>query len=99
MTKVLSAIDSLREGWYFSPVIYHGKTKAEFKYRSYAHSGLEELNLYIVEHVDVDPITAIEDFRHIVDNFACETKSYELNFMFSIYYDVATDVLDVLLGL
>lgn len=95
--RALSIIDSLREGWYESPILYFQR-KIEFEYKSYQHSALEEIKRYLIKHNKEDPIKTLEDFRCQVDCFACETKNPTANFMFSVYYDVTTDVLDTLLG-
>lgn len=94
----LSIIDSLREGWYDSPFIYFQK-KIEFEYKSYQHSAIVEIKRYLMEHNKEDPIKMLEEFRYQMDFFACETKNPTANFMFSVYYDVATDVMDTLLGM
>lgn len=97
--NVLSILNSLREGCYNSPTIYHARKKVEFKCQSYQHAAIEEIKLYLLEHKNQDPLSAIEDFRYQVDCFACEAQDGDTNFMFSIYYDVATDILDILLGM
>lgn len=94
----LSIIDSLREGWYISPMIYFQK-KIEFEYKSYQHSALDEIKRYLIRHNKEDPIKILEVFRYQMDDFSCRTKNPTANFMFSVYYDVATDVLDILLGM
>lgn len=96
--RALSIIDSLREGWYGPPILYFQK-KIEFEYKSYKHSALEEIKRYLIKHNKEDPIKMLEEFRYQMDCFACETKNPTANFMFSVYYDVATDVLDTLLGM
>lgn len=98
MKCILSMIDELRDKWYKPPTSYHLK-KAYFEYQSYKRSAMDEIRFYLMEHENEDPITAMENFRYMVDHFACNTKNGSANFMFSIYYDVATDVLDVLLGM
>lgn len=98
INRALSIIDSLREGWYGSPMLYFQK-KIEFEYKSYQHSALEEIKRCLIRHNKEDPIKMLEEFRYQMDCFACETKNPTANFMFSVYYDVATDVLDVLLGM
>lgn len=99
MWKVLSIIDSLREGWYDPPISYYDKKRTDFEYQSYKNSAMNEIKMYLMEHEKENPISAIESFRDQMNSFACKTKNGNSNFMFSIYYDVATDVLDVLLGM
>lgn len=99
MKKVLSIIDSLRDGWYNPPTKYGIQKKIEFYYQSYSSSAIKEIKFYLMEHKNEDAINAIENFRYLMDCFACEARNGSANFMFSVYYDVATDVLDVLLSL
>lgn len=96
--QAISVIDSLRNGWYTGPTTYHMK-KCEFIYQSHLRSGIKELEIYLLEHKDQNPISGVEDFRYLMDYYACETKNESANFMFSVYYDVATDVLDTLLNM
>lgn len=98
VNRALSIIDSLREGWYESPILYFQR-KIEFEYKSYQHSALGEIRQYLIRHNKENPIKMLEEFRYQMDVFACETKNPTANFMFSVYYDVATDVLDTLLGI
>ena len=99
MKYVLSVINELRDEWYKPPSGYYRRKRAEFEQQSYARSAMNEICFYLMEHENENPITAVENFRHMVDCFACETKNEDSNFMFSVYYDVASDVLDVLLGM
>lgn len=94
--QAVSIVDSLGRGWYYPPKT-HKKKMVNFIHQSYSSSAIEEIKIYLKWHMDQNPIDVIEDFRYMVDNFACETKNPEANFMFSVYYDVATDVLDTLL--
>lgn len=99
----LSVIQEVKQKWYESPVKYYNCNsalkKVDFEYQSYKRSGINEIILYLLDHTDQKPIDAVEDFRYLMDKFACETKNGGANFMFSIYYDVATDILDVLLSM
>ena len=99
MKYVLSVINDLRDKWYKPPSCYYHRKRIEFEQQSYARSAMNEICFYLMEHENENPITAIENFRYMVDCFACETKNGGANFMFSVYYDVASDVLDVLLGM
>ena len=99
MKYILSVINDLRDEWYKPPSSYYHRNRAEFEQQCYARSAMDEIRFYLMEHENENPITAIENFRHMVDCFACKTKNGEVNFMFSVYYDVASDVLDVLLGM
>lgn len=97
MKKVIGVIDTLRNGWYNPPSSYGKQKKIDFIHQSYSHSAINEIKFYLMEHENEDPIKAIEDFRYKMDCFACDTKNSMANFMFSTYYDVATDVLDLLI--
>lgn len=99
MKYVLSVINDLRDEWYKPPSSYYHRKRAEFEHQSYARSAMDEIRFYLMEHENENPITAVENFRHMVNDFSCETKNVEAKIMFSVYYDVASDVLDVLLGM
>lgn len=99
MKYVLSVINDLRDEWYKPPSGYYYRKREEFVHQSYARSAMDEIRFYLMEHENENPITAVENFRHMVDSFACGTKNIEAKIMFSVYYDVASDVLDVLLGM
>lgn len=99
MKYVLSVINDLRDEWYKPPSGYYHRKRADFEYQSYARSAMDEIRFYLMEHENENPITAVENFRYMVDGFACKTKNGGANFMFSVYYDIASDVLDVLLGM
>lgn len=96
--KLLSLIDEMiYRDWYKAPSTYYGTTKLTFMVTSYKHWALNELRLYTLKHLKVDPITCIENFRNIVDDLACNAETTDSNFIYSTCYDVATDVLDMLL--
>lgn len=99
MEYILSVINELRDEWYKPPTSYYRRKKADFECQSYKRSAMDEIKFYLMEHENEDPVSTLEEFRYMMDCFACETKNGGANFMFSIYYDVATDVLDVLLGM
>lgn len=99
MKYVLSVINNLRNEWYKPPSSYYHRKRAEFEHQSYARSAMDEIRFYLMEHEKENPITTLEKFRSMVDGFACETKNDGAKFMFSVYYDVASDILDVLLGM
>lgn len=98
MEKALLIIDKLQKESYKAPTTYYNQKIINFEYQSYNYSAINEIRDYLTEHKNEDPIKAIEDFRYQMDCFACESRTGVANFMFSIYYDVATDVLDELLG-
>lgn len=94
----LLLIDDLQNEWYKPPTSYYNQKIINFEFQSYKYSAINEIKLYLKKHENKDPISAAEEFRYKMDCFASETKNGNANFMFSIYYDVATDVLDVLLS-
>lgn len=93
--QALSVVDTLRIGWYDPPYNYHIK-KESFLLKSYSRSAMDEIKFYLMEHEKNDPIASIENFRNMMNEFACKEIG---GFMFSTYYDVATDILDVLLSM
>lgn len=95
--RALFVINEIEKGWHVIPKTYY-KNKTEFIFQSYSRSALNEIKLYLMEHKNKDPISLVEDFRYLVDCFACITKNADVNFMFSTYYDMATYVLDILLS-
>lgn len=97
LNYVLEIIDNLKEKDYQAPISYYRLKKASFEYRSYCRSGIEEIKDCLRKYPDQNPIAVIEWFRHQMDMFACKTKNGGANFMFSVYYDVATNILDELL--
>lgn len=99
MEHILSVVLEIKEEWYKPPSTYFGIKRIEFEHQSYARSAVMELYFYLISHINEDPIKAVEDFRHMADCFACEAKNDKINFMFSIYCDVASDVLDIFLGM
>lgn len=70
------------------------KNRAILAQGSYCHWATEEIERYIAQNKGRPIIEVIEEFRHRMDCFACNAKTAEANFMFSVAYDVATDMLD-----
>lgn len=99
MKYVLSVIDQARDEWYKPPTTYYEKKRVDFDYQSLKRSAVDEIKFYLMEHEDQNPIDVIEEFRYVVDHLACNAQNGTKNFMFSIYYDVATDILDIVVGL
>lgn len=90
-------IDEIRDRWYKPPRNYYKIKNIDFTYQSYKRSAIEEIKIYLSKHPAQNPIDVLEKFRHIVDHFACRTTSGSASFMFSVYYDVTTDIIDALL--
>lgn len=91
---ILLLIDGLSNNIYSRPKTYEQK-KIFFNYQSYENSALQEIKRYIIEN-DGDPISIMENFCHLMDDFSCSAKNGEASFMFSIYHDVAINVIDYL---
>lgn len=102
----ISVINDMCSDWYGPPTKYYGPRRVIFIQRSYAHSAIKEIKRCLmganeyseIRYKNKDPFDLIEDFRKMVDYFAGNTKNGDTKFMFSVYYDVATDVLDILIN-
>lgn len=90
--KIFHSIDE----WYKPLPSYHGNKKI-FYYVSYMNSALDEIKAFILKHRDQNIVSTMEDFRSLMDDYACEARTPSQNFIFSIYYDVATNILDMVL--
>lgn len=95
--SVLLELDKFQNELY-KPITNYYQRKIYFEYMSYERSAIKEIKKYLIEHKNESPISALENFRYQMDCFACNTKDGGANFMFSIYYDVATNVLDMFLS-
>lgn len=91
-------IEDLRIHSHYGPTTWKMKQEV-FQYESYAKWALDEIRLYLMTHMNSrKPIYQImEEFRYLMDSYACQSKSPETNFMFSVAYDVVTEVLDEML--
>lgn len=69
----------------------------EFITQSYRKSCLDELELYLKKHKGDSPILALENFRNQMDSYALQCYGKDANIMFSVYYDVSTEVLDIVI--
>lgn len=70
---------------------------AVFSYHSYSSWAKRELDLYILEHYWLSKEEAIESFRKEMDEYCCRAPTQNAKYMFSIAYDVATNILDRIL--
>lgn len=98
---VLEIIDELFMQDYQPPESYKELDRATFEYQSYKRWALVELRNYICKkclHEDFSIFETVEEFRALMDQYSCESKSGECNFIFAVAYDVATDVLDHLIS-
>ena len=90
-------IDDLRIHSHPGPRTWKMKA-SKFAHESHSNWALCELELYLLKHDGEKNIyDLIEDFRYLMDNYACNAKTPETNFMFSVAYDVTTEVLDAML--
>lgn len=93
--SVLKEIDRMIVEWYPPPDTYFMKD-IMFRYRSYCHWAIIEIRKCIIKSSPNLVIETLEKFRYKMDNLACSATDGNKNFMFSIAYDVTTDVLDVI---
>ena len=96
----LQIIDDLLDDWYARPLIFYTKKKPFiFAQQSYARQGLLDLRDYIYqERFNTDNIIdLIGVWRDKMNDFSCLAKTPESTFIFSVYFDVANDVLDHLI--
>lgn len=96
--KALIIIDSHIRRYYLKPVKTYGMDRFQYREADYKNWAATEIRKYINEHRKSEPINAVEDFRYMMDHLACAAKDAKRSYMFSVGYDVATDILDVLLG-
>ena len=75
-----------------------------YSYRRWAIKDLIETienDIYFERHLKntgIDPIYFMERYREKMDSFACLAKTEKTNLIFSVAYDLATDVLDELIS-
>lgn len=82
---------------YEPPSTYDVSKAAEFAQQSYARWAMQEIIRYVGKNSNTPIYILMEEFRSKMDDAACEAKDPSKNFMFSVAYDVATDVLDYFL--
>lgn len=83
---------------YRKPLHSERLDRTKYQHRVYMNWAANEIESYIDRHRNWEPINAVEEFRYMMDKLACSAKDSKKNFMFSTAYDVATDILDVLLS-
>lgn len=83
------------------PVTAYPQT--HFTQSSYSHWAVDEILMYIFVHLKLTPIQAVERFRAKMNSYSTMQKdgsrNTEANCIFSIAYDVATDILDILIAM
>lgn len=95
--SVLTKLEIYKEAYCPPLETYYKIKKIVFEQKSYERSAVDEIKKYIINNGYRDCISVMEEFRSMVDDFACKSTDGDTGFMFSVYYDVATDVLDMLL--
>lgn len=103
MQKVLSFIDELLDSnWYRKPPYTHGIRRiksATVMSLSYRRSALVELRDLLQSCPDHDPVFLIDKYRAAMDNLSCKKRTTEnYRYVFAIYYEVATEVLDMIIA-
>lgn len=96
---VLFLLKEMEEEWYRPPTNYYNRKKIDFKYQSYGHAAILELKKYIMQNKNASPIIAIDEFRYLMGCYASIASNEEINFMFSVYKEVSSDILEVLQGM
>lgn len=96
LSYILSIIDEMKGEWYQPPTGYSHRKKIDFTYQSYKHSAIHEIRWYLVQHSDQNVLEVLRDFCYEMRDRSLTTKNGDSNFMFSVYYEVGRDVLDVL---
>lgn len=66
-----------------------------YKQCVYGKWALLEIRQYLLEHAQ-DPLElAIEQYRKLMDEYCLQAKNEDTSIMFSVAYDVATEMLDI----
>lgn len=91
-TAALDIISCILDSY---PFPSYGMGKKEFAQVSYTRWALDELRNRLCRADDSSIISVIEEFIAEMDEYAC--VRHDNNIMFSVSYDIAIHVLDVLL--
>lgn len=84
--------------------IYFCSNQTQFMLYAYRNWAIDDLIERVEEEIDLPfksyfgPINFIEKYRERMDDFACKAKTEEANLLFSIAYDLGTEVLDILIS-
>ena len=94
LNNVIRMLDEEIATWYPHP----GKRMQMWKFEmaSYRRWAIEECRRYLLQNSDWPPVIAMENFRALMDEAACEATTASQNYTFSIAYDIATEVLDMI---
>ena len=100
MCEALAVIDELYDsGWYARPR-YSGVKKMKettLTNTSFRRWALGELRDFLASCPGHEPIFLLEKYREMMNNKSCEGKTEEFRYTFGVCYEVATEVLDLLL--
>ena len=69
--------------------------KSRFEQATYSKWAANEVLGYVKYRKDISPIQAVEEFINKMDDYACEVG--RSSYIFSVAYDIAMDILDLLL--
>ncbi len=97
MRFVLAQLRNMREKWYKPPKT-HKMKKVDFVLTSLKRSAMDEIILFLMRNENDDPVETVELFCRNMDNAACYAKTPDSKLLFSVYYDIGMNVLDLLLG-
>lgn len=101
MCEALALIDELTDsGWYARPRYYNGPKRMKndtIANQSYRRWALNELREFLSSCPGHEPIFLIEKYRSIMNEKACSGKTESFRYTFTMCYEVATEVLDLLL--
>lgn len=70
-------------------------TKREFMQSSYSKWAAREILLYVRDNIPEPPSISVERFAKKMDSYSC--KNIKTSIIFSVAYDTAMDILDMLL--
>lgn len=99
MCRALSLIDELLDsGWYARPKkTIERKKNTTIISQSYRRFALMNLQEFLQSCPDSDPIMLIGKYREAMSRQSCANKTEEYRYVFAQLYEVATEVLDLLI--
>lgn len=82
-------------GFYPPPRRYYRNLNFEFE--ALKRWAIMELRYYVCCHTEMRPIDGVVKFREMMNQFSLKEKTETTKHIFSVAYDVATDILDHML--
>ena len=70
-------------------------TRTRNSQRIYSRWAAEEVLGYVIYRKDIPPTQAVEEFMHKMDSYA--SLNSKNSYIFSVAYDIAADILDLLI--